>query len=182
MDTLKAQRKMTELIADARNFWITRIKKETDLEMVPQTVTKEYEALRNKIKKFSTVLAAHPDFQDKIASWMIDVRGKGDIDFLSEKDVMRIMESSNVDEKMRELINQSGGLAQSMQNFIESNGFCITDRSCGSGTWHLGILCNDKNANKLCTMLHKTFEAAIDRGLVTIYKKFWGHNFLDYVY
>jgi len=129
--------------------------------------------IKREIRQAEEEVASFPRMKYCILPWMVDVCGN-----CCEVEVDSI-ERVSKDLDFENFINSCGSVAESVQNSIRSWGFKITDSGGGVGGWHVGVPCDDYHSEQLCSLLHKKFAYAIEKGYITVYKRFWGFKIKD---
>lgn len=131
---------------------------------------KKYEKMKKDTNSLFEKLTTYSDLLDLIKCYMIDVHGN-----ISEADEESINKVSTI-EDFEELINKCGGIASTIQKFIQDRGFIITDKGAGHCGWHLGVFCNSKESERLCDLLHSNFEFLVEKEVIRIERHFWGYK------
>lgn len=135
---------------------------------IPDNIQHKYDMIRDDVNLCGDELASYPELFDVMQCWMIDVCGEG------FKEIPEDFLEKEID--IEDFLDQYGNLAHSISDFVKLSGFTITDRGGGTTGWHIGVPCNDSDANKLCSLLHNNFAGAIELDLIAVYKRFWGHR------
>ena len=122
-----------------------------------------------RLKSLEAEIIAHPESFDKVRLWMVDVTGKmGDIPaHLMDERAREYIEKSH------EAVDRAGPLAQSVRQFIERQGFDVTDSGYGAGEWTVGAYCTEPEARRLAVLLYKQFTKAIAHGLLRVERLLW---------
>jgi len=155
----KAEEHMARLMKSVDDYFVAHIK---DKEVVGDEVLEEHQFLMDEVHLFGEQLASYPHFFEILEAWMVDISGTGDMAEIKE-----------YPEDFVEFIKKQGSLAAGVQQYIEDQGFEITDRGGGKGRWTLGVPCTTTNMRKLTAILHAQFARAIDAGTIRIYVRFF---------
>ena len=170
MELNEAYKKMAKLMKDESDYYDKNIKPYLK-HNIDDKVFKEKDNLANEVKYFGKELAGDPYIYPILEHFMIDI--KGCCGEAGEKEQEKV--SKTLD--FKEFIDSQGSIPSMIQNFIEYNGFKITDRGGGAGgCWHIGVPCNDSDANRLCILLHINFKNLIDKKYIRIVRNFWGYK------
>lgn len=126
--------------------------------------------LHRELESFLEIVAAHPEYRTLVINWMVEIDG---YEGLSDERII-VKEDDFNPEFIDEAFGSIGGLYQAVSSYLKREGYLVGEQSAGSEGWTLGLMCNDVAANKLSEELHKRFNKAIKRGLLTVRKCFWG--------
>jgi len=110
----------------------------------------------------------HEDSFGRVRCWMVDVWSKSTC--CASQETL----SAATDELLQGLpaTDRAGSLAQTVREWIESNGFNLTDSGIGCG-WHLGAHCTENEAKRLICGLRTRFARALDAGIIYVVRHFW---------
>lgn len=136
-------------------------------DMEEQPVSEILIQVKNGVGRVQDEVASYPAVEKILIPWMIDVCGNSSE--ANEDSMKQALDDLN----LKDFIDKCGSLASTVQNVVKSWGFKITDSGGGCCGWHIGIPCNEKDANQLCDLLHNYFKYSIEKGYLTVYKHFW---------
>ncbi len=123
-----------------------------------------------------SIFAADPELRKHMDMWLVAFNGQMDtskLSYISDSNVEMISES-----EIDEAIHATGSeLAREVRKWIESKGFSIPESGSGFGGWDLGVLCNDEESIRLCTMARIDFADHIESGVLKVALDFWGFRF-----
>lgn len=143
----------------------------------------ESQATRKELDNLTAELASYPHIFPHLRLWMVDVRGKTE---MNEESIHKINDEflhADLDdptdalEKHNSLIG--GNMRQQVLDLIETNEFYMTDSGAGQGGWHIGCHCTNYEADALCGLLHATFAKAIKSSYITIIRRYWSPSWKD---
>lgn len=135
-----------------------------------QEYLRQFEYLKANTREFSNRMAAHPQFFDVMESWIVCISGKEGVG----------LESLNMASKtgdIDDLLDRTGGLAQSVRNYLRDNNYMICEMGAGAGGWDVETRCTEKVSRVLCRDLITKFQPAINYGLLFVSKRFGEHRF-----
>ena len=132
-------------------------------------IKRQYEYIKANTREFGNRLAANPPFFDIMESWRVNVGGKEGV---SEETMKMAKEDSDMDT----LVEKAGNMAASVKEFLLSQNLPVAGISAGEDGWDIGLLCTEKVSKELCRSLHQRFAYAIKLGLITVSRRFSGHN------
>lgn len=169
MELKEAYKKMAKLMKDEKDYYNKNIKPYSENE-IDNKIFEKNKVLEDEVEYFGKELAGDPCIYPILEHFMIDV--KGCCGEAGEKEQEKALETLD----FKEFIDSQGSIPSRIQNFIEYNGFKITDRGGGGGCWHIGVPCNASDANRLCTLLHINFKNLIDKKYIRVVRNFWGYK------
>lgn len=175
MDKKEAYKKMALLMKKERDIF-SEISNNglgvsiSDMDNINEEIEKRLENAKYEIKSFGQELAADPQFSEEIISWMIDVEGQ--YSESGDEDMKEALTSFD----FKEYLDKSSVFAFAIQRELEQFGIKITDRGGSISHWHLGVPCNNKQADFVCEVLYRKFGKTIRSGYIKVKKKFWSHR------
>jgi hypothetical protein len=172
MDLQQATRAMALLMKNEADFHKeflsdTVMQGEEDHGKVKE-LYRQYQWLKSYTREFGNELAANPHFFDVMESWVVYLKGKDSVD---KERIKVAVEKDDVDE----LIEQTGGLASSIKNYLKEQGYQICDISAGEDGWDIGVRCSEKKSRDLCVEIHQRYYRTIEIGLLSLSRRFSGH-------
>jgi hypothetical protein len=121
------------------------------------------------------VFFLHRTLEAIMSKWMVDAKGNGG-DAGAEA-TKKVAQSDMGHDDFREFVAAHGGLAASVQAWIEECGYHVTDRGGGGGSWHVGVPFDDlETAFPYLANMTAKFSAAIGAGLLRFELKTWSRK------
>lgn len=172
MDLQEATIAMAALMKGEADFFMEHLKDAdpvtTEEKERYATALKEFEWLQSNTREFGNTLAANPHFFGIMESWKVVIKGTQGVAKESVEDALKTAD-------VEDLIDRSGGLANSIKAHIKNNGLIICDMSAGEDGWDISIRCTEKNSRLLCYDIHKSYTGALDLKILSISRRFAGH-------
>ena len=142
---------------------------------VPQTtqdVLVHYDSLDDENERYRYVdfVMSIPSIFKKARPWCVDIFGKDDCDPESA------LESEVTPEALAEMQDRQSSYPSEIRKMFDELEIPITESGGGCGGWHIGSVCTQDQADRLCAVFHKRFASAIEAGLLRAGRHWWGHD------
>lgn len=167
MDIKDAEKKLARCLKDEYDFFEKYIKPHNNKDIISEDILDKYEELQSETDYCGDEIASYPTFTNIMYCWMVEINGVG------YKKKLPI-DLTNID--IDKLFDEYDNLAHSINLFIKNNNFDIYSRMFVNDGWQIGIMCTTEEANKICSLLHDQFSAAIEMDLLIISKRFTNHR------
>ena len=129
-----------------------------------EKLPEELRSLYEEMEEFLDEVAAHPDYQECLVPWVIEVSGDEGIHTTEEE----------VEEQgLEKFLDSIGGMYGCVSDWFKKVGAQINERCISKQGWSLGIICSEDIANSYCRQLYDKFEHLIEDDVLTVRKIFY---------
>lgn len=102
--------------------------------------------------------------------WCVDIYGKDDCN----PEVA--LGAGLTHEALAEMQDQQSSYPSAIRALFQELEIPITESGGGCGGWHLGSVCTQDQADRLCAAFFKRFTPAVKAGLLSCGRHWWGHS------
>ena len=141
--------------------------------VVDMELDKEYRTQDAALKRTLASYASDAELRASMVPWMVDFEGTAAPSWTFEQ---RMPTDEELNSSAMAIYDE---LPRSVREWIDKQGFKITDSGAGSEGWHLGVPCTDSESDLLCRLAHAELVKSIEAGVLVVGIKFWGWRFVD---